>query len=62
MGGIWLGIFDENGMGEKVGGIVVMRIRGDAEKVIAAVKKKMGDVQKGLPKGVSFKTAYDRSD
>jgi len=62
MGGdLRLGIFDENGMGEKVGGIVVMRYAENAEKVIDAVKKKMGEVQKGLPKGVSFSTAYDRS-
>jgi CzcA family heavy metal efflux pump len=56
-----LGIFDENGEGEKVGGIVVMRYGENAEKVISAVKKKMGDVQKGLPQGVSFNIAYDRS-
>ena len=62
MGGdLRLGIFDENGMGEKVGGIIVMRYAENAEKVIAAVKKKMGEVQKGLPKGVSFNVAYDRS-
>jgi len=62
MGGdLRLGIFDENGTGEKVGGIVVMRYAENAAKVIAAVKKKMGDVQKGLPKGVSFNIAYDRS-
>lgn len=62
MGGdLRLGIFDENGMGEKVGGIVVMRYAENADKVISAVKKKMGEVQKGLPKGVSFKVAYDRS-
>ena len=62
MGGdLRLGIFDENGEGEKVGGIVVMRYGENAEKVIDAVKKKMGDVQKGLPKGVSFNVAYDRS-
>jgi len=62
MGGdLRLGIFDENGAGEKVGGIVVMRYGENAEKVISAVKKKMGEVQKGLPPGVSFKVAYDRS-
>jgi Cu(I)/Ag(I) efflux system membrane protein CusA/SilA len=62
MGGdLRLGIFDENGEGEKVGGIIVMRYGENAEKVIDAVKKKMGDVQKGLPKGVSFNIAYDRS-
>src|ERR1700712_5308221 len=63
MGGdLRLGIFDENGTGEKVGGIVVMRYGENADKVITAIKKKMGDVQKGLPKGVSFKPAYDRSE
>ncbi len=56
-----LGIFDENGEGEVVGGIVVMRFGENADKVITAVKQKMGDVQKGLPEGVSFKVAYDRS-
>lgn len=63
MGGdLRLGIFDENGEGEVVGGIVVMRYGENADKVINAVKEKMKDVQKGLPEGVSFKTAYDRSE
>lgn len=62
MGGdLRLGIFDENGEGEVVGGIVVMRYGENADKVINAVKVKMGEVQKGLPEGVSFKIAYDRS-
>jgi CzcA family heavy metal efflux pump len=56
-----LGIFDENGEGEVVGGIVVMRYGENADNVIDQVKKKMADVQKGLPKGVEFKIAYDRS-
>ena len=63
MGGdLRLGIFDENGIGEKVGGIVVMRYGENAAKVISSVKKKMAEVQKGLPQGVTFKIAYDRSD
>ena len=63
MGGdLRLGIFDENGEGEVVGGIVVMRYGENADKVIAAVKEKMKDVQKGLPEGVTFKIAYDRSE
>ena len=62
MGGdLSLGIFDENGEGEVVGGIVVMRYGENADKVIHDVKKKMGDIQKGLPEGVSFKIDYDRS-
>lgn len=58
---IRLGIFDENGQGEAVGGIVVMRYGENADKVITAVKEKMKDVEKGLPEGVTFKIAYDRS-
>jgi CzcA family heavy metal efflux pump len=57
-----LGIFDRNGDGEAVGGIVVMRYGENADKVIHAVKAKMADIQKGLPAGVSFKIAYDRSE
>ena len=62
MGGdLRLGIFDMDGKGEVVGGIVVMRYGENADKVITAVKAKMNEVQKGLPEGVSFKTSYDRS-
>jgi Cu(I)/Ag(I) efflux system membrane protein CusA/SilA len=56
-----LGIFDQNGTGEVVGGIVVMRYGENADQVIQAVKDKMKDIQKGLPHGVTFKIAYDRS-
>lgn len=63
MGGeLRLGIFDENGEGEVVGGIVVMRYNQNADKVIENVKKKMADVQRGLPEGVKFKIAYDRTE
>ena len=62
MGGdLRLGIFDMDGKGEVVGGIVVMRYNENANKVIEAVKKKMKEVEKGLPEGVTFKTSYDRS-
>ena len=56
-----LGIFDVNGEGEAVGGIVVMRYGENADKVITAVKAKMKEVEKGLPAGVTFNIAYDRS-
>jgi len=63
MGGdLRLGIFDENGEGEVVGGIVVMRYGENANRVIHAVKEKMKEVEKGLPEGVTFKTSYDRSE
>ncbi|TAH04609.1 MAG: efflux RND transporter permease subunit [Sphingobacteriales bacterium] len=61
-GDLRLGIFDKDGEGEVVGGIVVMRYNENANKVIADVKKKMKEVEKGLPEGVHFKTSYDRSE
>jgi Cu(I)/Ag(I) efflux system membrane protein CusA/SilA len=62
MGGdLRLGIFDENGQGEKVGGIVVMRYGENADAVIKAVKEKIKDVEKGLPEGIKIKPVYDRS-
>ena len=63
MGGeLRLGIIEENGQGEKVGGIVVMRYGENAKEVIDRVKIKIANVEKGLPPGVKFKVAYDRSD
>ena len=63
MGGeLRLGIIDENGEGEKVGGIVVMRYGENAKDVIERIKEKLPDIEKGLPPGVTFKAAYDRSD
>lgn len=57
-----LGIFDQNGEGERVGGIVVMRYGENAADVIDQVKKKMDEVAKGLPKGVKFDIVYDRGE
>jgi Cu(I)/Ag(I) efflux system membrane protein CusA/SilA len=63
MGGeLRLGIIEENGTGERVGGIIVMRYGENAKDVIDRVKIKLADVEKGLPPGVKFKAAYDRSD
>lgn len=63
MGGdLRLGIIEENGEGEKVGGIVIMRYGENAKDVIDRTKEKLKDVEKGLPPGVKFKVAYDRSD
>lgn len=55
-----LGIFDQDGKGEKVGGIVVMRYGENADAVIDRVKAKMKEVAKGLPAGVQFDIVYDR--
>lgn len=57
-----LGIFDLDGEGEVVGGIVVMRYGENADEVIAAVKSKMEEVAKGLPNGARFNIVYDRSE
>lgn len=57
-----LGIADENGNGEVVGGIVVMRYGENAKVVIDRVKERLADVEMGLPAGVKLKVVYDRSD
>ncbi|MBW7890538.1 MAG: efflux RND transporter permease subunit [Chitinophagaceae bacterium] len=57
-----LGIFDQDGEGEKVGGIVVMRYKENAAAVIQGVKAKMKEVAKGLPQGVKFDIIYDRGE
>ena len=63
MGGdLRLGIFDMDGTGEVVGGIVVMRYNENANDVIKAVKKKMVEVEAGFPDNVKFKVSYDRSE
>lgn len=63
MGGEFrLGITEENGEGEAVGGIIVMRYEANAKEVIDRVKEKMKEVERGLPAGVKFKISYDRSD
>ena len=55
------GISEFNGEGEAVGGVVVMRFGENASEVIANVKEKLAQLQKGLPEGVEIKATYDRS-
>ncbi|MGJ1431172.1 efflux RND transporter permease subunit [Sphingobacterium spiritivorum] len=57
-----LGIFDQDGTGERVGGIVVMRYGENAAEVIDDVKAKMKEVAKGLPEGMKFDIVYDRGE
>ncbi|HEY0652085.1 MAG TPA: efflux RND transporter permease subunit [Chryseosolibacter sp.] len=57
-----LGITDQNGDGEVVGGIVVMRHGENAKVIIDRIKERLADVEQGLPAGVKLKIAYDRSD
>jgi Cu/Ag efflux pump CusA len=57
-----LGIFDQDGTGERVGGIVVMRYGENAAAVIDRVKLKMNEVAKGFPENVRFDIVYDRGE
>jgi Cu(I)/Ag(I) efflux system membrane protein CusA/SilA len=54
------GVLDKDGK-EAVGGVIVIRSGANALEVIDAVKKKIADLQPGLPKGVQITSFYDRS-
>ncbi len=56
------GITDFNGLGDTVGGIIVMRQGEDAPLVIGRVKDRISEIQKTLPEGVKIVSVYDRSD
>ncbi|MGZ5443659.1 MAG: efflux RND transporter permease subunit [Thermoanaerobaculia bacterium] len=56
------GLLEENGNGEVVGGIIVARYGENAKAVIDRVKTRMTELEKGLPEGVTIRTAYDRSE
>ena len=56
------GVADLDGLGDAVGGIVVMRHGENALNVIDRVKTKLSDLEPGLPAGVEIVTTYDRSD
>ena len=56
------GITDLNGLGDTIGGVIVMRQGEDAPAVIGRVKEKIKDIQKALPSGVKMSSVYDRSD
>jgi len=56
------GIAELDGEGEVVGGIVIMRYGENALSVIDRVKKKLEDVDQGLPEGVEVVITYDRSE
>src|SRR5712692_2379602 len=54
------GVLDRDGK-EAVGGVIVIRSGANALEVIEAVKKKITDLQPGLPQGVRITSFYDRS-
>ncbi len=55
------GIADYNGVGEVVGGVVVMRFGENALQVIDYIKQRLEELKSGLPEGVKIRTVYDRS-
>ncbi len=55
------GLADLDGKGEAVGGVIVMRYGENALKTIQNVKKKLKELQAGLPEGVTIQPVYDRS-
>ena len=56
------GIAELNGEGETVAGIAVARYGENALSVIEGLKKKVNEIQAGLPDGVTIRAVYDRSD
>ncbi len=56
------GIAERNGVGEAVGGVVVMRVGANALDVVERVKTKLAELAPSLPAGVRVVTTYDRTD
>ncbi|BAP87640.1 heavy metal RND efflux transporter, CzcA family [Burkholderiales bacterium GJ-E10] len=55
------GIGELDGIGEAVGGVIVMRSGKNALETITAVKEKLATLQASLPRGVEIVPVYDRS-
>jgi len=56
------GVSDLDGLGDTVGGIVVMRHGENAREVIRRVKDRLLEVKPSLPEGTRIVIAYDRSE
>lgn len=55
------GVLDLDGEGDTVGGTIVMRHGENALRVIENVKKKIKDLERSFPEGVTLEVTYDRS-
>jgi len=55
------GIAEQNGEGETVGGVVIVRYGANARQVITDAKKKLAQAMRALPADVKVSVAYDRS-
>lgn len=56
------GLADLDGKGDVVSGIAIARYGENALAVIDGIKARIGEIQSGLPEGVSLRTVYDRSE
>ncbi|MCV9385412.1 CusA/CzcA family heavy metal efflux RND transporter [Reichenbachiella ulvae] len=55
------GVVTKDGEGEAVGGMILMLKGSNSDKVISAVKDRVEEIQKSLPKGVQIVPFLDRS-
>ncbi len=56
------GLVELNGEGEVAGGVVIMRFGENALATIEGVRKKLAELELGLPEGVEIVPVYDRGD
>ncbi|MDQ7089117.1 MAG: CusA/CzcA family heavy metal efflux RND transporter [Methylococcales bacterium] len=56
------GVAELDGIGEVVGGVIIMRFGENAQATINAVKEKLEELKRGLPKGVEIIPVYDRGN
>lgn len=55
------GAFTKDGLGEAVGGMILMLKGANSNEVISSVKERMKEIQKSLPEGVYIEPFMDRS-
>lgn len=56
------GVGELDGIGEAVGGIVIMRYGENALEVIGRIKAKIAELKPSIPEGIELKPVYDRSN
>ncbi|MDT8407054.1 MAG: CusA/CzcA family heavy metal efflux RND transporter [Methylococcales bacterium] len=55
------GVTELDGMGEVVGGVVILRYGANAQATLSGVRAKLAQLSEGLPEGVTLVPVYDRS-
>lgn len=56
------GVVTKQGKGEIVAGTVMMLVGQNSRQVVSAVKAKLAEISKDLPKGVTISSYYDRAE